>query len=118
MAARERVSDSNYMSTELEIVLRVPKAKDPIRDASGYPIDNSSVRFIKRIVVDSLPKVGDLLPLTTKSGEAFDGSITRVQWHDEKNMFVVYCQYSKKSMLQQQYVGIFDDPEWEMKPLI
>jgi hypothetical protein len=107
MAARETVSDSNYMSTELEIVLRVPKAKDPIRDAS-----------IKRIVVDSLPKVGDLLSLTTKSGEAFDGSITRIQWHDDKNMFVVYCQYSKKSILQQQYVGIFEDPEWEMKPLI
>src|ERR1035437_6093754 len=117
MAARETVSDSNYMSTELEIVLRGTKAKYPIRDASGYPIDNSSVRFIKRIVVDSLPKVGDLLPLTTKSGEAFDGSITRVQWQDDKNMFVVYCQYSKKSMLQQQYVGILEDAEWEMKPL-
>jgi hypothetical protein len=106
------------MATELEIVLRVPKAKDPIRDASGYPIDNSSVRFIKRIVVDTLPKVGDLLPLTAKSGDAFEGSVTRVQWHDEKEMFVVYCQYSKRSIPQQQYVGIFEDAEWEMKPLI
>jgi hypothetical protein len=106
------------MSTELEIVLRVPKAKDAVRDASGYPIDNSSVRFIKRIVVDSLPKVGDVLPLTTKSGEAFAGSVTRVQWRDGKNMFVVYCQYSTKSISQQEYVGILEDAEWEMKPLI
>ena len=118
MAARERVSDSHYMSTELEVVLRVPRAKDSIRDASGYPIDNSSVRFIKRIVVDSLPKVGDLLPLTAKACDAFDGSVTRVQWHDDKNMFVVYCQYSKKSIPQQQYTGILEDAEWEMKPLI
>ena len=106
------------MSNELEIVLRVPKTKDPIRDAHGYPIDNSSVRFIKRIVVDKLPKVGDLMPLTTKSAGAFEGSVTRVQWHDDKNMFVVYCQYSKKSIPQQQYVGILEDTEWEMRPLI
>jgi hypothetical protein len=106
------------MPTKLEVVLRVPRAKDSIRDASGYPIDNSSVRFIKRIVVDSLPKVGDLLPLTAKSCDAFDGSVTRVQWHDDKNMFVVYCQYSKKSIPQQQYTGILKDAEWEMKPLI
>jgi hypothetical protein len=106
------------MSNELEIVLRVPKTKEPVRDASGYPIDNSSVRFIKRIVIDALPKVGDLLALTTKSAGAFQGSVTRVQWNDEKNMFVVYCQYSKKSIPQEHYVAILEDADWEMKPLI
>jgi hypothetical protein len=106
------------MANELEIVLRVPKAKDPIRDASGYPIDNSTVRFIKRIVVDSLPKVGDLMPLTTRSADAFEGAVTRVLWHDDKNMFVVYCQYAKKSIPQQHYLSILADADWEMKPLI
>ena len=106
------------MANELEIVLRVPKTKEPVRGANGYPIDNSSVRFIKRIVTDNLPKVGDLLPLTTRSAGGFDGSVTRVQWNDEKNMFVVYCQYSKKSIPQPQYVGILEDADWEMKPLI
>ena len=90
------------MSTELEIALRVPKAKDPIRDASGYPIDNRSVRFIKRIVVDSLPKVGDLLPLTTKSGEAFDGSITRVQLVGHTSTFVFLAPQGRRPVTSER----------------
>ena len=82
------------MPTELEVVLRVPRAKESIRDASGYPIDNGSERFIARILVESLPKVGDPLTLTAKSCDAFGGSVTPVEWHDDKNMFAVYCQFS------------------------
>jgi hypothetical protein len=36
---------------EVEINLRIPSVKDPLKDASGWPINNGDIRFLKRITV-------------------------------------------------------------------
>jgi hypothetical protein len=106
------------MSIEVEVVLRIPQVKDAIKDASGYPINNRDVRFIKRVIVEQLPQVGASVPLTVRGDQEFSGNVTRVDWHDASEMFKVYCQYSQRAIPQQRYLAITQDPDWVMKPLI
>ena len=105
------------MAQQVEINLRIPQGKEALKDGSGWPINNADVRFTKIITVEGIPKQGVLLPLTTGS-EAFEGTVTRSEWNDEKEMFVVYCQYSKRSIPQHEYVTLMNDPAWTMKPLL
>ena len=105
------------MPQQVEINLRIPRAKEPIKDANGWPINSADVRFIKCIEIESIPKTGVVIQLTSKT-ETFDGTVTRTEWNDEKAMFIVYCQYSKRSIPQQEYVALMSDPEWTVKPLL
>ena len=105
------------MSIEIEVVLRVPNLKNRALDENGFPIDNSVFRFIKRISVDTMPKVGDSLRLTTLGEYQFEGSVTLVGWHDDSNIFKTYCQFGKKRITEQQYQALLADPEWRMTPL-
>jgi len=41
-----------------------------------------------------------------------------VNWHEEKQMFVVACKYAKTSIPRPHYLAIVQDPAWTMKPLI
>lgn len=106
------------MSTEVEINLRIPAVKEPLKDASGWPINNSDVRFTKRISVQTLPKPGDVVDLVTQPDHAFQATVTRAEWHEEKEMFIVFCRYSKQSIPRPQYLALMDDQEWTRKPLL
>ena len=72
------------MSADVEVNLRIPRAKVPSLDERGYPIDNSSVRFTKLINVPTIPKPGVSLQLTTSFGNTFECEVTRADWHEEK----------------------------------
>ena len=102
---------------EIEVVLRVPNIKNRALGKDGYSIDNGAVRYIKRISVDTMPQVGDSIPLTTLHQYEFEGSVTRIGWHEESSMFKVYCQYGKRRIPEQQYEALLADPEWKMTPL-
>jgi len=102
----------------LEISLRIPRVKDANKDASGYPIDNGVVRFTKLIELDAVPKVGDILQLTSQPDLAFDVSVARTDWNDAKAMFVVSCRYANKSIPRHEYLALMADPEWTLKPLL
>ena len=88
------------------------------RDEHGDPIDHSSVRFKKLVVVPAIPKPGDSLQLTAGSGGMFESTVQRADWHEERELFVVACQYSRKSITADDYNALDSDPDWQMRPLI
>ena len=107
------------MPTVIEVNLRVPTLTVKIPNEPDKRIDNSAVRFTKRIEVPSLPKAGDMLSLSTNGGQtAFECTVTRSDWHEEKALFVVACTYAKRSLPVDTYSALVNDSEWTMKQLI
>ena len=87
-------------------------------DEHGYPIDHSAVRFRRVTVEPALPKPGDSLPLATASGKMLQSTVVRADWSEDKEMFVVECQYASRSIAPEDYDALVTDPEWRMTPLI
>lgn len=106
------------MPIEIEIHLRIPGVRQPLKDASGWPISNGDVRFLKRITVPALPKVGETVELGILPDHRFQATVVAARWHEEKALFVVACRYAKTSIPQTEYLAIMDDKEWTMKPLL
>ena len=107
------------MPTEIEVNMRVPTLTLRSPDEADKRIDNSLVRFTRRIQVPAIPKPGDVLALTTAGGAtAFECTVTRADWHEEKELFVVACTYSKRSLPPDTYTALVNDAEWTMKQLI
>jgi hypothetical protein len=105
------------VSQVIEVNLRIPQVKDPIKDANGWPINNAEIRLTMRMEVPRVPKVGDVVPLTTTTG-AFDSSVTQTEWSDEKDLFIVHCRYSQRAMPQDEYLALMHDPQWTRRPLL
>jgi len=105
------------MSITVEANLRIPSVTIKSVDAPARRIDNGSVRFIKRIEVDAVPKPGSKLPLSTSSGGPFDATVTRVEWSEGKNLFVVSCTYERRSMTPADYDCLITDPAWVVNQL-
>jgi hypothetical protein len=107
------------MPTEIEVNLRVPTLTVKTPNEPDRRIDNSAVRFLKRIEVPSLPKPGELLSLSTNGGQTtFECTVTRSDWHEEKALFVVACTYAKRSLPVDTYSSLVNDTDWTMKQLI
>ena len=103
---------------DVEINLRVPRVKTPVKDPNGYPIDNGSVRYLRRIVVPALPKPGEMLQLDTRAQVQLECEVTNSAWDEGKQMFIVYGRYSKRSIPSEEYHALIEDPDWEMRPLL
>ena len=107
------------MSIEVEANLKIPSFT--IRSAAHEPdkrIDNSGVRFTKLIHVPVIPKPGVALTLSICSGETFECTVTRADWHEGRDRFIVSCAYAKKSMSAADlYAAIVNDPDWITKQL-
>jgi hypothetical protein len=106
------------MPIDVEVDLRIPRVKVPVLDKQGYPIDNGSIRFTKLIQVPAIPKPGASLQLTTSSGRSFECEVTRADWHDEKEIFVLSCRYSNRSIPADECAAFFNDADWKMKTLL
>ncbi|HXD20855.1 MAG TPA: hypothetical protein VN654_27780 [Vicinamibacterales bacterium] len=107
------------MPTEIEVNMRVPTLTVRAPNEPDRRIDNSAIRFIKRIDVPALPKTGELLSLTTDGGKtSFECTVTRSDWNEEKGLFVVACTYAKRSLPVETYSALVNDSEWTMKPLL
>ncbi len=106
------------MASEVEVRLRVPNMKARALDENGYPIDHSQMRFRKMIEVPAIPKAGDLLELTTSSGRTVQAKVSRSDWHEQKGMFVVACQYVNRSITAEEYGALASDPDWVLKHLL
>ena len=105
------------MPIEVEVSMKIPGR---VIHAPGKPdqrIDNRSVRFTKRITVEVIPKPGDWLPLSTRIGEPFQSSVTRAEWNEEKNLFVVSCTYARRSITAEEHGALLTDPDWATKEL-
>lgn len=107
------------MPTEIEVNMRVPTLTVRAPNEPDRRIDNSTVRFTKRIEVPALPKAGEVLALSADGGKkTFDCTVTRSDWHEEKGLFVVACTYAKRSLPVDTYTALVNDSEWTMKSLL
>ena len=107
------------MPKEIEVNMRVPTLTVRAPGEADKRIDNSTVRFTKRIEVPAIPKPGDVLTLSTGAQRiVFDCTVTRADWHEEKALFVVACTYAKRSLSVDTYTALVNDDEWTMKQLL
>ena len=107
------------MPHTVEISLRIPSLRVR-REGKDDPetIANSDVRFSKRVEVQAIPKPGDVLQMAVGSGEPFGCDVVRSDWHEEKNMFVVACRYSKRSISPAEYEALMNSPDWQVRALL
>lgn len=102
----------------VEINLRVPSLRGAPKEEGRRMIVNSEVRFIKTIDVDALPRPGDTLELSTRAGHRVPVTVKRLDWFDDKDRFVVGCQYAERSITTEVYDSLKVDPDWETRPLL
>jgi hypothetical protein len=105
------------MTIMLDVNLRLPNITVGRPDDGGRRITNSESRFWKAMEMDALPKVGDDLALST-CGYTFQAVVKRLDWHDDKDRFVVACHYAKRSMTEAMYEDLRADPDWTERSLI
>ena len=113
----EHASGPTIVPITLEVDLRVPNISVGPPHAPVRRITNRDARFWKVIKVSALPKVGDDLELSTRT-YVFHATVKRLDWHDDKNRFVVACHYAPRSMTPEEYDSLRADPDWTMKPLV
>ena len=102
-----------------EISLRIPSLRVR-REGKDSPetISNSDVRFVKRIELERVPKSGDLLTMTIGSEASFQCEVVASNWHDDKNMFVTACRYSKRSISEAEYQALLNASDWRVRALL
>ena len=107
------------MAQTVEISLRIPSLRVK-REGKDDPetINNSDVRFSKLIEVATIPKPGTVLTMTISSGEAFECEVVRSDWHHDKDMFVVACRYSKRSISPAEHQALMNASDWQVRALI
>lgn len=107
------------MTHLVEISLRIPSIR-AIRDGKDSPVTiaNSDMRFVKQVELEVIPKAGDVLTMTVESEGAFRCEVIRSDWHDDKNMFVIACRYSKRSMSDSEYQAFLNAADWQRRTLM
>ena len=107
------------MAQTVEISLRIPSLRIR-REGMEAPetIVNSEIRFIKQVELAVIPKAGVVLPMTVSSGGAFDCEVVRSDWHHDKNMFVVACKLTRRSISPADYQALVDSTDWHARSLI
>jgi hypothetical protein len=107
------------MAQTVEISLRIPslRVRREGHEASET-IGNSDVRFSKQLELQTIPKPGSVLRMEVSSGGTFDCEVVRSEWHHDKNMFVISCRYSRRSITPAEYQALMDSSDWQMKPLL
>jgi len=107
------------MAQIVEISLRIPSLRVRREETDALEtINNSDVRFSKQIEVESIPKPGVVLTMSMSSGETFNCDVVRSDWHHDKNMFVVACRYSKRSMPPAEYHALMHASDWQVRALM
>jgi len=105
------------MAQTVEISLRIPSLRVQ-REEKAETISNSDVRFIKNLELDSIPKAGAVLAMSMSAGEPFECEVVRSDWHEDKNLFVVTCKYTKRSISAANYQALLDSSDWAVRPLL
>lgn len=104
------------MVMDVEIALRIPTLKLNDGDEPKR-VDNTHVRFKKIIQVPAFPPPGSTLQLTAGPNLVFECTITRADWHEEKQLFVLSCKYPKQRIFQHEYESFLNDPGWQRTEL-
>jgi hypothetical protein len=101
----------------VEVSLKIPSLRVQ-KDDKTETISNGDVRFSKRLEVESIPKVGTILPMSMSAGESFECEVVRSDWHEDKNIFVIACRYVKRSITPATYQALLDSSDWAVRPLL
>jgi hypothetical protein len=56
--------------------------------------------------------------MAISSGETFDCDVVRSDWHHTKNMFVIACRYSKRSVSPAEYRALMNSSDWQVRALM
>ena len=108
-----------HMPQTVEISLRIPSLRVRKEETDTLEtINNSDIRFSKQIEVDSIPKAGVVLTMGISSGETFQCDVVRSDWHHTKNMFVIACRYSKRSVSPAEYHALMNSTDWQVRALM
>ena len=103
----------------VEISLRIPSLRVRKEETDTLEtINNSDVRFCKQIELESIPKAGVVLTMAISSGETFACDVVRSDWHHDKNMFVIACRYSKRSVSPAEYHALMNASDWQVRALM
>ena len=107
------------MSQTVEISLRIPSLRVRREDTDALEtINNSDVRFCKHIEVQTIPKPGTTLTMEISSGETFLCEVVRSDWHHDKNLFVISCRYSKRSISAVEHQALMNSSDWQVRALM
>lgn len=114
-----RCAPDDQMAQTVEISLRIPSLRVR-REGKETPetIANSDVRFGKRVELKAIPKPGDVLTMTVSSGGTFECDVVRSDWQHDKNIFVISCRYSKRSISPAEYQALVGASDWQVRPLL
>jgi len=107
------------MAQTVEISLRIPSLRvhREGKDAAET-VANSDVRFVKHVQVETIPKAGEVLQMAVGSAGTFECEVVRSDWHQDKNMFVIACRYSKRSISPAEYHALMDSADWRVRALL
>src|SRR5688500_18429739 len=85
--------------------LRIPSLMvKPANGSASTRIDNSALRFMKRVELASIPKAGAILDMTASAvSEPFSCRVRQADWSERENMFIVSCSYAKASIPEADY---------------
>jgi hypothetical protein len=107
------------MAQTVEISLRIPSLRIRREDKDEpETINNGDVRFCKHIEVETIPKPGTVLTMAISSGETFECEVVRSDWHHDKNLFVVACRYSKRSVSPAEFHALMNASDWHVRALM
>jgi hypothetical protein len=107
------------MAQTVEISLRIPSLRvRPEGKEAIETITNSDVRFTKQVELETIPKPGDVLHVAVSSGGTCDCEVVRSDWRPDKNMFVIACRYSKRSISPAEYQALMDSSDWQVRALL
>ena len=107
------------MAQTVEISLRIPSLRVRNEETGvAETITNSDVRFSTQLSLETVPKPGAILAMSADSMQTFECEVVRSDWHDDKNMFVVACRYSKRSISHADYRALMSAPGWQVRALL
>lgn len=105
------------MSIAVEVNLKIPGLTIRSGDQPVKVINNSAVRFARMIEVPAIPAPGAALEVPVAAGLTFDCTVTRAEWHEEREIFIVSCHFSKSRISPGDYDALINNGDWTQKLL-
>jgi hypothetical protein len=103
------------MSIPIEVNLRVSSLTIRSADGEKQRVNNQEVRFIKQITVAAVPKAGQMLKLSIRSGQIFEALVGNTKWDDQKERFIAYCG---TKLSPDDFSAFAVDPDWTRRDLL
>jgi len=105
------------MSVVIEVNLRIPSLTVRTVGEPDHIVNNTAVRFLKTMTVPAVPKVQALMDVTVQPDITLRCAVTRAEWSDGRDMFIVSCRYANRAISANEYLALRRDPDWRRNEL-